>query len=86
MAAQLALVLPMREVRVPPDNTQQGKILRYLRGGGSLTVGEALQMFGCYALSQRCGELKRAGWPIVSEPFKTPGGAVVARYYMAQRA
>ena len=87
MAAQLDLVLaPRRETVVPDADTQQGKILRYLRNGGSLTVGEALSMFGCYALSQRIGELKRAGWPIVSRPYKTPGGVTVARYSMADAA
>ncbi len=67
MAAQIELILPQRrECFVPDEQTQQGKILRYLRNGGSLTPLEALSMFGCMALSQRCGELSRAGWPIVS--------------------
>ena len=86
MSAQLDLVLAPRVITVPEADTQQGKILRYLRNGGSLTVGEALSMFGCYALSQRVGELKRAGWPIVAERYKTAGGAVVARYSMAEAA
>lgn len=77
---------PRRECVVPDEQTQQGKILRHLQRGGSLTVGEALSMFGCYALSQRIGELKRAGWPIISERYRTPGGAVVARYMMAVAA
>ena len=82
---QLAIPLTLnpKPVVVPAPDSQQGKILRYLRNGGSLTVGEALSMFGCYALSQRIGELKRAGWPIVAESYKTPGGARVARYRMA---
>lgn len=71
---------------VPDAATQQGKILRHLQRGGSLTVAEALSLYGCYALSQRVGELKRAGWPIVAERYRTNGGAVVARYMMAVAA
>jgi hypothetical protein len=83
----MSLVLSFPQpCRVPDEDTQQGKILRHLRNGGSLTVAEALSMFGCYALSQRIGELKRAGWPIIAERYKTPGGAVVARYSMARAA
>ena len=86
VAAQLALILPMREVRVPDADTKRGKILRYLQQGGSLTPLEALNLFGCLSLSQRIGEFERDGWPIKADPFKTPGGATVARYYMGQRA
>lgn len=87
MSAQLDLVLPFRrECVVPAEDTQQGQILRYLRAGGSLTVAEALSMFGCYALSQRCGELSRAGWPIISEMVKLANGKRVARYRMADAA
>ena len=82
---QLVIDFP-KPVRVPDDTTQCGRLLRAFQRGESLTVAEALGQYGVYALSQRVGELKRAGWPIVAEPFKTPGGATVARYYMAQRA
>lgn len=87
MAAQLDIVFAeRRECVVPEADTQQGKILRYLRNGGSLTPLEALSMFGCMALSQRCGELARAGWPIVSEMVKLPSGKRVARYRFASAA
>ena len=60
--------------------TQAETLLNHLMSGGSLTVGEALQWFGCYALSQRIGELKRDGVQIVSEMVKLPTGKRVARY------
>ena len=85
MASQLVLEFP-KPVRVPDEGTQCGKLLRAFQRGESLTVAEALTKYGIYALSQRCGELKLDGWPIVSEPFKTAGGARVAKYYMARRA
>ena len=83
---QMALVLPLRETRVPAEDTQCGKLLRAFQRGESLTVAEALSKYGCYALSQRVGELKRQGWPIASEPYKTPSGATVARYYLQRLA
>lgn len=68
--------------KVPATNTQHYKLLRAFERGEQLTVAEALTQYGVYALSQRVGELKRMGWPIVSEPFETSGGARVARYRM----
>jgi hypothetical protein len=67
-------------VKVPDPQTQNGMLLRAFKRGEVLTVAESLSRYGVYALSQRCGELKRMGWPILSERYKTAGGAVVARY------
>lgn len=64
----------------PAKGSQQEAILRYLQSGKTLTVGEAMQELGVYALSQRCGELRRMGWQIESEPWTTPSGKRVARY------
>jgi hypothetical protein len=73
-------------VRVPEQDTQAGKILRYLRNGGTLTVLEAIEKFGCFALSQRCTDLRRGGWPVVSVMEKLPSGKRIARYSMADAA
>ena len=63
--------------------TQSQLILEYLRAGNSLTVLTALfEPFRCYALSQRCGELRRAGHPIKSEMITLPNGKRVAQYSM----
>ena len=75
-----------RPCTVPDAETQSGRILRYLRSGGSLTPLDALQMFGCMALSQRVGELSRAGWPINATMVRLPNGKRVARYSMADAA
>ena len=60
--------------------TQCERLLEHFARGGTLTVAEALEQFGVFALSQRVGELKREGVPIESEMVKTAGGARVARY------
>lgn len=39
-------------------------VLRALHRGDKLTVRDALLRFGCYALSQRIGDLIALGWPI----------------------
>lgn len=67
-------------VRVPTG--QCHTLLLAMQRGERLTVAEALSAYGCFALSQRCGELRRMGWPVLSEWFKTPGGANVKRYFM----
>ena len=61
-------------------DTQQAMILAALQNGDRLTVADALTRFGCYALSQRCGELRRAGWPIVAHMVTVPSGKRVAEY------
>jgi hypothetical protein len=52
--------------------------------GESLTVAEALTRYGCYALSQRIGELKEKHPQIESEWVDTAGGARVKRYFLRQ--
>lgn len=63
--------------------TQCDEILQYLKRGKTLTVADALARFGCYALSQRVGELRRQGEDIVSEMIRLPSGKRVARYRYA---
>ena len=48
--------------------------------GEVLTVLTALQRYGVYALSQRCGELVRAGYPVTIRSIKTPSGKWVGEY------
>jgi hypothetical protein len=50
---------------------QHRALLLAFARGEKLTVGEALNRYNIYALSQRCGELKELGWPISSE--RVPG-------------
>lgn len=44
--------------------SQRDLILRHLMRGESLTPIQALDLYGCFALSQRIGELKRLGHDI----------------------
>jgi Helix-turn-helix domain len=62
--------------------SQSNQILEHLKQGHSITVTQALSMFGCYALSQRIGDLKRQGHNIVSKMIKTAAGKRVASYRM----
>ena len=41
--------------------TQRDSILQHLKRGDSITPIQALELYGCFALSQRIGELKRLG-------------------------
>lgn len=61
--------------------TQNELIIEHLRSGKTLTVFQAMfDPFRCMALSQRCGELKRQGFPIKSEMVALPNGKRVAQY------
>lgn len=71
-----------RPGRVPEPGTQCGALLRAFQRGERLTVAEALTRYGVYALSQRCGELRRSGWPIRDEWHESAGGARVKRYFI----
>lgn len=63
----------------------QCEILKqHFDSGRRLTVAEALSEYGIYALSQRCGELRRDGYPLASEMVETPTGKRIAQYYKAQ--
>ena len=50
--------------------------------GEVLTVAVALDKYGIYALSQRCGELSRKwGYPVDSKFVTVPSGKVVKEYF-----
>lgn len=63
--------------------TQKDAILAYLTTGASLTVLDALTRFGCYALSQRIGELEREGISIMHTMVDLPNGKRVCSYKLA---
>lgn len=56
---------------LPHRGTQHRTLLDAFSRGEKLTVGEALNRYNIYALSQRVGELKALGWQIKSE--RVPG-------------
>ena len=49
--------------------TQAERILAYIREFGSITPLEAIRDIGCYRLSARISDLRKAGYNIASEPF-----------------
>lgn len=49
--------------------------------GERLTVLTAIANYGIYALSQRCGELAREGYPIDSKTIALPSGKHVSEYF-----
>ena len=67
---------------IPAPETQLGTLLQALQRGEKLTVAQALKEFGVYALSQRVGDLKRMGWPVLTSTITTNSGKRVAEYRM----
>lgn len=64
MTEQLDLIAPCR---IPERGTQCYELLMAMKRGVRLTVAKALNEYGVYALSQRCGNLRdEYGWPIKS--------------------
>lgn len=64
MTEQLELIAPCR---LPERGTQCYELLMAMKAGVRLTVAKALNEYGVYALSQRCGQLRdEFGWPIQS--------------------
>lgn len=69
--------------RWPNVGTQHHDILLFLQRGGRLTVKTAMDELGVYALSQRCGELRRKyGWPIQSETKQVGPKTYVSEYWL----
>ena len=65
--------------------SQNKQILEYLEKGNPLSPLLALELFGCFRLSARINELKKAGYPINTHKLNTPDGKCVALYRMATR-
>ena len=83
---QCELILPDRlrcEPRYPAStSTQLWALLEALRRGEKLTFFDASERYGCRALSQRMGELRKLGWRIESEFVDTANGAKIKRYWL----
>lgn len=78
---QLDLLEP--RTKLPPPESQCYQILLYLQRGGRLTVAKALDELGVYALSQRCGDLRRKyGWPVRSETKQVGPKTYVSEYWL----
>lgn len=64
--------------------SQKEQILEYLKTGKAINGPlHAVELFGCFAVSQRVGELRREGFPIESRLVTAGGsGKKVSRYWM----
>jgi hypothetical protein len=63
--------------------TQCEELLAAFRRGEELTVAEAMGRYDIFALSQRCTDLRKAGYPVTSEMIVVASGKRVARYRLA---
>jgi hypothetical protein len=67
----------------PETGTNQRDILlQALRNGERLTVMSAMNDYGVYALSQRIGDIIRAGHKVEKGWHETPNGKRVRVYWM----
>ena len=64
--------------------SQVDMLKKHFDAGKSLTVLEAIKLGVC-ALSQRCGELRKAGYPIEGEMVMVGAGKRVMRYRKARQ-
>jgi hypothetical protein len=62
--------------------SQTTRILRHLMRGRSLTPLAALNEYGCFRLSARILDLRKAGHQIGKRTAKTNNGKRVAAYFM----
>jgi hypothetical protein len=65
--------------------SQSKRILNYLKKGNKITPLSALNKFGCFRLSGRVFELRRAGHKIATIPTKSRG-KVFASYKLIKAA
>ena len=61
--------------------TQLQTLIDAFDKGERLTMLTAINKYGIGALSQRCGDLYRMGYPVDSEFIKTPLGKSVKEYF-----
>ncbi len=63
--------------------THKAKLLAHLMKGQTITALQALDLYQCFALSQRLGDLRRDdGIPIQSRFITTPTGKKVKEYWL----
>jgi hypothetical protein len=64
--------------------SQKEALRARLVAGEKVTPLDALDQMGSFRLGARVYELRREGMEIVTQMVKTPGGATVAQYSLAQ--
>lgn len=71
-----------QELFLTKKPSQSDLILAYLKTGQTLTPLEGLRLFNCLSVSQRIGNLIKAGHPIERSRVKTESNKWVASYSM----
>jgi len=73
----------MKPTLPPAECKQLRTLLEAMLRGEKLTVLTALDKYGVYALSQRCGQLAREyGWPVAKGWVHLPSGKMVRSYWL----
>lgn len=62
---------------------QNKQILAHLKTGAAITPLEALRMFSCFRLAGRIYDLKKQGWPIISERLEVERDKRVGYYRLS---
>lgn len=65
------------------QNSQNSKILEYLKTGASLTCLEAQQLGFGMNLRSRVSDLKRAGYDVESKQVNIDNGSYIAEYSLS---
>ena len=78
---ELGRKIPIIAAAYPaPTQLQLWALLTALQHGEHFTFLDAVERLGICALSQRCGDLRKLGWPIVSRWDTTVNGARIKVY------
>lgn len=67
------------------QNSQNFKILEYLKTGESLTCLQASMLGYGMNLRSRISDLKRAGYNIISKKVDVAGGTYIAEYKLGEK-
>ena len=67
------------------EASQEGRLLRFFKAGGTCTPMEALRRFQTFRLAGRVFNLREAGHKIRTEIVHLRNGKRVARYVMRRR-
>lgn len=73
------------EGKTSDAETQNARILSFLKNGGRLTPKDALRMFGSFRLSARIFELREQGWPIESVWVQVGPRQFVAEFFLTSK-
>lgn len=62
--------------------SQNKRILNYLKRGHRMTPMDALELFGCFRLAARVYDLRQEGHNISKQIIELSNGVNVAEYYL----